>query len=39
MNFNKDKYCVVKKAVDKELCNFLSDYILIKRKVAKKESR
>ena len=35
MNFNKDKYCVVKKAVDKELCNFLSDYILIKRKVSK----
>jgi len=35
MSFSKNKYCLVKRAVSKELCNFLSDYINIKRKIAK----
>lgn len=35
MSFKKNKYEIIKKAVSKELCSFLSEYILLKRKIAK----
>jgi hypothetical protein len=35
MSFKKNKYCVIKNAVSKELCDFLSEYILVKRKLAR----
>ena len=41
MNFKKDKYIVIKKAVSKELIEFCYNYFIMKRKVAKQmfESR
>jgi hypothetical protein len=33
MNFKKDKYIVIKKAISKELANFCYNYFIIKRKV------
>lgn len=35
MSFKKNNYEIVKKAISKELSLFLTDYILLKRKVAK----
>jgi len=35
MNFQKDKYQIIKKAVSKELTEFLFNYFLMKRQVAK----
>jgi len=35
MNFKKNKYTVIKKAISKDLALFLYNYILIKRQVAK----
>jgi|TARA_R100000455_G_C6267801_1_gene123201 hypothetical protein len=35
-NFKKDKFCIIKKAVPKELCEFLYNYLLIKEEVLKK---
>jgi|TARA_R100000482_G_C5130455_1_gene151535 hypothetical protein len=35
MSFKKEKYCIVKKAVSKELCNFLENYLLLKRQCSK----
>jgi len=35
MNFQKDKYQIIKKAISKELTEFLFNYFLMKRQVAK----
>jgi hypothetical protein len=35
MNFKKDKYIIIKKAISKDLAKFCYDYFLMKRKVAK----
>ena len=35
MSFKKNKYFVLKKVISKELCNFIYDYFLMKRKVAR----
>ena len=35
MNFKKDKYTVIKKAISKDLALFLYNYFLVKRQVAK----
>lgn len=35
MSFKKNNYLIVKKAVSKELCFFLKEYILLKEQVAK----
>jgi hypothetical protein len=35
MNFKKDKYIIIKKAISGDLAKFCYDYFLIKRKVAK----
>jgi len=34
MNFNKDRYIIIKNAISKELASFCYDYFLLKRKVA-----
>ena len=34
MDFKKNKYTVLKKAISTELSKFISDYFLLKRKVA-----
>ena len=34
MSFKKNNYCIVKKAVSKELCDFLFNYFYLKRQVA-----
>ena len=36
MNFKKNKYVVIKKAISAELAKFVSDYFLLKRKVARR---
>ena len=35
MNFNKNKYVIIKKAISEDLAKFCFDYFLIKRQVAK----
>ena len=35
MNFKKDKYIIIKKAISKDLAKFCYDYFLMKRKVVK----
>jgi len=35
MNFKKDKYTIIKKAISKDIALFLYNYLLIKRQVAK----
>ena len=36
MNYKKNKYVVIKKAISSELAKFVSDYFLLKRKVARR---
>jgi len=36
MNFKKNKYVVIKKAISSELAKFVSDYFLLKRKVTRR---
>ena len=36
MNFKKNKYIVIKRAISSELAKFVSDYFLLKRKVARR---
>jgi hypothetical protein len=36
MNFKKNNYIIIKQAISKELCYFLTDYLLLKRKVAER---
>ena len=36
MSFKKNKYVVIKKAISSELAKFVSDYFLLKRKVARR---
>ena len=35
MNFKKDKYTIIRKAIDKNLANFLYNYFLMKKQVAR----
>jgi len=35
MNFNKDKYCVVRNVMPKELTEFIYNYFMLKKQVAK----
>ena len=35
MNWKKDKFTVIKKAISSEMADFLEDYILLKRRVAR----
>ena len=35
MNFKRNKYTVIKKAISKDLSQFLFNYFMIKRQVAK----
>tara|TARA_R100001460_G_scaffold21264_3_gene43514 strand:- start:476 stop:1129 length:654 start_codon:yes stop_codon:yes gene_type:complete len=35
MNFKKNRYVIIKKLVSQELCNFLTNYLIIKRQCAK----
>jgi hypothetical protein len=34
MNFQKEKYCVIKKAISKDMSDFIYKYFLLKRQVA-----
>ena len=35
LNFKKDKYCIIRNSISKELANFCYDYLILKRKVSK----
>ena len=35
MSFKKNKYCVIKEAVPKEIATFVYNYFLLKRQVAR----
>ena len=35
VNFKKNKYCVIKEAVPKEIATFVYNYFLMKRQVAR----
>src|SRR5210317_1830686 len=34
--FNKDNYLVIKKAVSEDICNFATDYFMLKRQVSQR---